>query len=335
MQELEIEYEMIAAYDNNAVANAVYRHNFGLVPTTTNLEHISTFPKADLWLLSPPCQPYTRGGKLLDDKDPRAAALMHLISVLDSTPEPPKWLFLENVLNFEKSKSRDRLMAVLQRRGYRVEELLISPLDPWVAIPNDRLRYYLAAERIAETAAVPFDTGLIITRLEDLLGPPPQELQCMLVLDRFLDSLEDDEDLSRYLVPQQFLEAKPKYRHDIIDTNSIRSATFTKAYGSKHLIGTGSLIQTKRMHLNFQPDDLSAISQIGLRFFTPREIARLHALPVDGVVQRQFKHPFSFPLETTISQQYRLLGNSLNVRVVSRILTHLLTPKNSCVSTKT
>jgi tRNA (cytosine38-C5)-methyltransferase len=139
---------MVTAFDNNSVANQCYVHNFGLKPTSTNLEHLAIpyFSKldADCWLLSPPCQPYTRGGKCMDDEDPRAAALLHLINVLAGIRKPPKWIFVENVLNFESSRSRRRLMEVLAERGYQVQEFLISPKDPWVAIPNDRLRYYLA-----------------------------------------------------------------------------------------------------------------------------------------------------------------------------------------------
>lgn len=322
LQETGIEYKMIAAYDNNAVANVVYLHNFGLSPTTTNLEHITAFPEADLWLLSPPCQPYTRGGRLLDDKDPRAAALLHLISVLEATPQPPQWIFLENVPNFERSRSRDRLVDALRTRGYAMQEFLISPLDAWVAIPNDRLRYYLAAERVATTSPCP-EPGPIMASLSELLGPVSEGAPSILPIGTYLDHL-DEEELSRHLVPQNLLDANPHYRHDIVTAASCRSATFTKAYGSKHLIGTGSLVQTKNFQAPFQPDDLAAISQLGLRFFTPREIARLHALPVDegpGTVR------FSFPPQTTIQQQYRLLGNSLNVRVVARILSYLLAGK--------
>lgn len=148
---------MIAAYDNNRVANEVYKHNFGLSPISVNLEHISTaqFSKltADCWLLSPPCQPYTRGGKLLDDEDLRATGLLHLIKVLGEMPEPPKYLFLENVLNFEKSRSRNALIKVLAERGYKVEEFLVSPNDLWVAIPNGRLRYYLTVQQLTLEAS--------------------------------------------------------------------------------------------------------------------------------------------------------------------------------------
>jgi tRNA (cytosine38-C5)-methyltransferase len=51
--------------------------------------------------MSPPCQPYTRGGKSLDDKDQRAKGLLNLIDVLSKLSDPPSYIFLENVLNFE------------------------------------------------------------------------------------------------------------------------------------------------------------------------------------------------------------------------------------------
>ena len=53
---------------------------------------------------------------------------------------------------------------------------------------------------------------------------------------------------------------------------------------------------------------------LGLRYFTPGEVARLHSFPAS----------FSFPGSTTRRQQYALLGNSLSVRVVSTLLRHLL-----------
>ena len=37
---------------------------------------------ADLWLLAPPCQPYTRRGLKRDAKDPRAASFLHLLGLL-------------------------------------------------------------------------------------------------------------------------------------------------------------------------------------------------------------------------------------------------------------
>lgn len=141
---------MVAAYDNNCIANKVYQRNFKMLPQVANIEHLNAnhFEQldADFWLMSPPCQPFTRGGKRLDDQDKRSSALLHMIEVLKVISEPPKYLLLENVLNFENSNCCELLLAALSQRGYVVHESLLSPMDDYVGIPNDRLRYYLTVQ---------------------------------------------------------------------------------------------------------------------------------------------------------------------------------------------
>eukprot|EP01047_Picozoa_sp_COSAG01_P012798 COSAG01_NODE_584_length_15174_cov_27.387901_22_plen_92_part_00 len=43
--------------------------------------------RADVWLLSPPCQPFTSNGKRRDDTDNRSAAFLHLLRLLPSLRE--------------------------------------------------------------------------------------------------------------------------------------------------------------------------------------------------------------------------------------------------------
>lgn len=62
--------------------------------------------KADLWLLSPACQPYTiLNPKAKDASDPRAQSFLHLIQdvlpELESTNQHPQRLLVENVAGFE------------------------------------------------------------------------------------------------------------------------------------------------------------------------------------------------------------------------------------------
>jgi len=52
------------------------------------------------------------------------------------------------------------------------------------------------------------------------------------------------------------------------------------------------------------------MAALGLRYFTPREIANLHSFPPE----------FSFPDSTTLRQRYALLGNSLSVAVVADLV---------------
>lgn len=53
--------------------------------------------------------------------------------------------------------------------------------------------------------------------------------------------------------------------------------------------------------------------QLGLRYFTPREVGNLHAFPPS----------FGFPAHVTLKQRYACLGNSLSVEVVASLLEYL------------
>ena len=127
-------------------------------------ENLAAHP-ADLWLLSPSCQPYTVLNPMpRDSADPRAKSFLHLINdVLPSlavSDALPGRLLIENVAGFEvlhsssvsrflltvdrkKSATRQTMLTVLSRLGYNVLELLLTPLS--FGIPNSRLRYYLLA----------------------------------------------------------------------------------------------------------------------------------------------------------------------------------------------
>lgn len=95
---------------------------------------------------------------------------------------------------------------------------------------------------------------------------------------------------------------------------------FTKGY-QRYLEGTGSVFSPlKRSTLEktiktmtILPDPkliLHLKKSLQLRFFTPVEIAKLMCFPED----------FEFPDEVSDKQKYRLLGNSINVRVVSELI---------------
>ena len=77
-----------------------------------------------------------------DDKDERAKGLIHLIHILKVVKDKPRFIFLENVPNFELSQSRLLLVTTLKELGYSFKEYLVSPIA--FGIPNDRKRYYLA-----------------------------------------------------------------------------------------------------------------------------------------------------------------------------------------------
>lgn len=110
---------------------------------------------------------------------------------------------------------------------------------------------------------------------------------------------------------------------DICHPEERRSTCFTKAY-THYANGTGSVlsnISKKSIENIFEkcevlsPEDkLEHLQRIKLRYFTPREVARIMCFPDN----------FSFPREMTRKQCYRLLGNSINVKVVSHLICILI-----------
>ena len=120
---------------------------------------------ADLWLLSPSCQPYTVLNPLAKGaEDPRAKSFIHLMEdvlpALVARQRHPAYMLVENVAGFEvkslfivtaythlaskTSSTRQRLLHSLHTHGYAIQEFLLTPLQ--FGIPNSRLRYYLLAK---------------------------------------------------------------------------------------------------------------------------------------------------------------------------------------------
>ena len=324
----------IISFDINEIANAVYACSFGGErPRTKSIESLSISEiealLGNIWLLSPPCQPYTMGGSQLDERDSRASAILHLISVLREMNAPPDYLLLENVPGFETSTTRLLLIEALTQRGYYIEEFLLAPTDPVIAIPNSRLRYYLLAKRIPFSSAA--YGGQIVRSLQEINYENGQFSDGR----KLCDYIEKNPSIE-LAVPPRLLEREKGFRFDIISPNGHifghRSeisgvpacSTFTKGYGSNRIRGTGSLILLQDPKVStLDTSDIAWLVNMGVRYFSPQEIASLHAFPVMETTVYKW-HVLMFPKDTTLIQKYRLLGNSLNVRVVSILLSRLL-----------
>ena len=210
--------------------------NFNIKPTNKSICDLTVNQienlNVDVWLLSPPCQPYTKGGNLLDDKDERSKPFLHLIKLLKMLKNPPKFIFLENLFNFEvnltnqkKSQSRHLFIECLNLLGYSINEFLLSSLH--FGIPNDRKRYYLTAKLDLKSKNA-FHTTF------------PFEYQIK-ELSYFLD---DSSNLQHFLIPSEHIKSRVNFRYgiiilflDIVSETDQKSSTFTKAYGSKYIVG--------------------------------------------------------------------------------------------------
>lgn len=252
--------EVVAAVDINRAALSVYQHNW---PHPTVAATIESLPAAsmdrwgaDLWWMSPPCQPFTRRGLGRDDDDPRTQSLLELLRRLETSP--PTYLALENVPGFCDSRTHDLLRTALDRLGYESQEQTLCPTS--LGVPNRRRRFYLVAGRQPLKAMQsPPNTGEKQAPLRDFLDQKP-------AADLWVEPA---------LVEQ--------YRHaiDVVDPEDPEAvaACFTSAYGHSP-IRSGSYLQTSS----------------GLRRFSPTEILRLLGFPKSYGLPPELPRPAAWRL---------------------------------------
>eukprot|EP00794_Sanderia_malayensis_P016783 gene16783-18478_t len=324
LQVTGLSYEIMAALELNDNANKAYKFNF---PDTRllqrNIEGLSQREmeqfQANTLLMSPPCQPFTRVGNQKASTDSRTSSFLNIINILENMRNPPKYILMENVKGFEVSVTRNQFVAVLEKREYSYQEFLISPKQ--FGIPNSRLRYYLLAklkplEFYFNTSPEPI-TSIPERQATGCFHPEQDEV---LPISKFLeDPSMTDKDL---LLTEEILGRLGTVL-DIVTPLSTNSCCFTKAYGS-YVKGTGSVltnkteneIQTAFEEINNMNEEKKGKSllNLGLRYFSPREIANLMCFPKS----------FDFPAGITKKQQYKLLGNSINIFVVSELMKNCL-----------
>ena len=237
---------VVAAVDIHRGALDVYSHNFAHPTVAAAIDSLSADRlqawDADLWWLSPPCQPFTRRGVRRDIDDPRCRSLLTLLTRLESAP--PRFLALENVPGFHGSQMHGRLRDALERAGFgTVHERTFCPTE--AGVPNRRQRFYLLAAR--EPIAAPRLPPLARRCLRDFLLPER---------DADPDLHVDPELLEKYRGAIHVLELEERN-----DPGAV-SHCFTSAYG-RSPVRSGSYLRTAR----------------GVRRFAPVEILRLLGFP--------------------------------------------------------
>ncbi|XP_001602026.3 tRNA (cytosine(38)-C(5))-methyltransferase [Nasonia vitripennis] len=342
LQESSVTGKIITSIDINTTANKVYRHNF---PETANISRniesvtVEEIAKLhiDCILMSPPCQPFTRIGLKKDSDDNRCLSLLHILQIIPHI-ESLDYILLENVKGFESSQARNEVILCLEKSGFNYKELILSPCQ--FGIPNSRHRYYLIAKR--KGLKFIFDDASLITSIpEKVLELLPKNRYTSVPLEDGTHSsikskgkcfklkyILESNVVENFLIPGKILLKRGSLL-DIRTPESSGSCCFTKAY-SHYVEGTGSVfspspdfeIKKKFEEINKSsetPEDkMQALLGLKLRYFTPKEVSRLMCFPEN----------FEFPNDLSNKQKYRLLGNSINVHVVSQLI-YLLYFENS------
>ena len=337
----------VAALDHSDLCLQVYEHNFPSKkkPKSCRIEQIKLEQlegkwRADAWFMSPPCQPHTRqhNNQPADLSDPRSSSFLHICQLLQVLSEGalPTMICLENVVGFAESNSCRIWRQALSKRGYAVAHFHWNPTQ--VNLPNDRPRYFclavlqqklrvphadfqgiLSVEEDTEQAPV-IQTSLAALNVKDESIVDSNEMP--LICD-FLDSSTTSTS-NHVVVPEKLLERNASWCFDIVTPNSKRSACFTSGYGN-FVKGTGSVLytggdgKTAPIDIGLQrPEDrqfeanwAKSLESGSLRYFSGLEIGRLMG----------FATTFGFPDSCTPKQQWKLVGNSLNVALAARLIT--------------
>ncbi|KAJ3291253.1 C-5 cytosine-specific DNA methylase [Rhizoclosmatium sp. JEL0117] len=224
------------AYDVNDNANECYANNFPDAPSSKDISLLkaSDFDSigASLWVMSPPCQPYTRNGSRLNSKDARAHSFINLLQEISLMAAPPTHILLENVLGFETSDSFALLCETLQPR-YTLQGYIINPNQ--CGTPNSRPRFYLLAKGKELSFKCVANNGKFNNGPGIGIGMPVVEPNSV---SDYLD-LKANDDETLFITHRRLWKAAEQY--DILRPSHRRSCCFTKGYG-KFARGTGSIL---------------------------------------------------------------------------------------------
>ncbi|KAF8640340.1 hypothetical protein AX17_000012 [Amanita inopinata Kibby_2008] len=240
--------------------------------------------------------------------------------------------------------TREILLSTLQSLDYTTLELLLTPLQ--FGIPNSRLRYYLLAKRKPQTFAGVNVVHRQVWRwipgqLEGWTDPrertePAADDDADTAVNEIRQYMDDDlGDEHPFIIPDRVLQKWGRL-FDIVLPSSKRTCCFTRGY-SQLVERSGSIIQTnEELNTTAIFDEFLASQATGdanavellrplkLRYFTPSELLRIFDFEKSTTNSHgKEERPFQWPDTVTIKNKYRLIGNSVNTRVVMELLNYL------------
>lgn len=312
------------AFEISNHANEVYRYNFDqnesiskeFTVQTKLVEQLKPKDldgKADLWTMSPPCQPFTstRLAKQLDSDDKRCNGLKGIISILNNIQKKPKWILLENVKGFIGSKMLQEWYHCLETNGYSWQEYVLCPTQ--LGIPNCRKRYYMICERSKRFPSEKRSLDDISLSSLSLLLSPEGKRNC---IQDYIMKQESTDTWQSVILQDSIFEREWVTDLGIVTPRDTITHCFTAAYARQLHKATGSVLLMDGHDQNLSEIDRSNMQQYKkrIRRFLPCELLRLFGFP----------DYFKFPKNMSLEQQYKLIGNSVNVNVVAYVAGILL-----------
>ncbi len=132
----------VTGVDRDADATETYSRNLGRA-SCAELGDDTVFPRAEVVLAGPPCQPWSRAGKRLRERDDRDGLAVVARAVHEVRPAIA---LIENVPDLARSRSRRHLDAFKEdigSLGYAVDEHVLNAAD--FGVPQNRRRVFITA----------------------------------------------------------------------------------------------------------------------------------------------------------------------------------------------
>jgi len=241
-------FNIVAAYDNWELANAVYKNNFSHDTYLMDLSDVAGAVKQiskyapDIIIGGPPCQDFSIAGKRVESN--RANLTISFAEIVARVS--PQIAVMENVYNIEKSRSLGLAKQVLIEAGYGITTRVINA--SLTGVPQIRKRLFLIA-------AKQFKNDAFGSHLDDNLSDHP-----MTVADYFGDELNTE-----------FYYAHPRsYKRRAVFSIYEPSATIRRV--------NRPIPDNYSRH----PADKAAVTE-GVRMLTTLERSRIQTFPKDFV----------------------------------------------------
>ena len=267
---------VLKAFEISSKCIKVYKKNFpdteviNKTIDSLKLEDLKLPIEADasifMWLLSPPCQPFTRSRRRkddnVDDNDNRTKGYIHLMENLlakiccsdNKKYRKPDVILVENVVGYEKSRTRKRILRVLvEKLGYEsIDEYILDPQKDF-SIPNQRPRYYgvysCCCQYVTEEPLTKTDSKTkqdFIATIKPIDGQYPLPVFEKVSKTTLLEYIENTATASYEEIPHEIMlkAVGNNVRYDISLVSDNTSACLSKGYG-KFPRGYGPLLLYK------------------------------------------------------------------------------------------
>lgn len=322
-----------------------YEHLFGENPkndlTSEAFKQMVAQTEYDVLLAGFPCQAFSRVGQKLGFRDTTKGTIFFDIADIISRTNP-RAVFLENVENLvshDRGETLRRIVTTLEDElGYRIIGVTMDEDGSYVysgksfirnsrnfGLPQNRPRVYIMA----------FSKKMYGDAVKVLSDELPISSQRIIAEDlhSIIEPIVDDvyymasgywETLKKHKVREKekghgfgyAVVNAPEIEHPIANTILATGGSGKERnliYQPKEGVA-GKMLPTKKTGLNSE----------GIRVMTPTEWGRLQGFIGYAFLDKYGNETFSFPSDTTRTQQYKQFGNSVTIPVIEEMARFML-----------